>query len=103
MSNGWKYGLIKVAIEDEGTDFESQVNLLVELYPLGDDGDYAAWCVARPQTLEELEMAQRDIQRDGINEHFFDNGTFVFNHCEKCGEGRWDYVPNDCERYDVNE
>ena len=94
---GWKYGLIKVEIEDEGTDYESQINLLVELYPLGEDGEYNAWCVARPQTIEELKMAQRDIERDGINEHFFNNGTFTYRMCENCNSGTWDWKPSNCE------
>ena len=31
--SGWKYGLIKVSINNEGTEFEDQINHIVELYP----------------------------------------------------------------------
>ena len=61
MSSGWKYGLIKVAIEDEGADYEAQINLLVELYPLGDDGEYNSFCLARLQSIEDLQNAQKSL------------------------------------------
>ena len=72
--SAWKYGLIKVY--DEPTFDTSQTNMLVELYPLGEGGEYNTFCRAGLQTLEEIEMAKRDIERDGINEYFFNNGTF---------------------------
>jgi hypothetical protein len=91
---GWKYGMIKVAIEDAGTDYEEQINLLVELYPLGESGEYNAFCPAKPRTLEELGMAKRDIERDGINEWFFQNGKFEWQVCGGCFDGQWDWTAN---------
>jgi hypothetical protein len=64
MPNSWKYGLIKVEIEDEGTDYETQINLLVELYPLGDNGEYDSFCSARLQSIEEIQNAQKDIEHE---------------------------------------
>ena len=97
MSKGWKYGLIKVSIEDEGTDIEEQLNLLVELYPLGENGEYTSFCKANPQSIEWLQKAQKDIERDGINEWFYDNGVFTYNMCDKCGEGSWDWTPKETQ------
>jgi diphthamide synthase (EF-2-diphthine--ammonia ligase) len=91
VSGGWKYGLIKVALPDEGRDV--QINMLVELYPLGETGEYDTFCRASPQTLEEIEMAKRDIERDGINEYFFNNGTFKWV-LEKEAYA-WDWRPNE--------
>ena len=95
MSNnkGWRYSLIKVAIEDEGTDYEEQINLLVELYPIGDNGEYNAFCRASLRSLEEVERAQRDIEREKINTWFYDNGTFEWKMCDKCNVGTWDWQP----------
>lgn len=94
MSKGWKYALIKVAVEDKGTDYEEQINLLVELYPLGDDGEYDSYCRARIQSLEDLQNAQADVGRDGINEWFYDNGTFTWAVCKDSFKGEWDWEPN---------
>jgi len=98
MSKGWKYGLIKVDIEDEGTEYVEQTNLLVELYPLGDEAKgeelYNTYCNARLMTLEELKMATADIERDGINEYFYDNGNFEWKVCGKCYDGDWAWTPN---------
>ena len=74
--SGWKYGLIKIGVEEEGTEFEEQINMLVELYPLGENGEYDAFCKADLRSLQELDMARGNIVRDGINTYFYDNGTF---------------------------
>jgi hypothetical protein len=89
---GWKYGLIKVSIEDEGTEFEEQINHLVELYP-GENGNYTSFCNARLITVEELEFALNDIKTDGINEYFFDNGKFNWDICESCYTSDLDWEP----------
>ena len=88
----WKYGLIKVAIEDEGADYEVQINRLVELYPLGDNGEYNSFCRARLQSIEEIQNAQKDIEHDGINEWFYDNGVFEWKVCNNCAHGDWDWI-----------
>jgi len=83
--------LIKVNVQDEGTEFEEQVNMLVELYPLGEDGEYDAFCRADLRSLQELDMARGDIVRDGINTFFFDNGEFIWD-----SEARsWDWIPDE--------
>lgn len=98
MNNkGWKYGLIKVAIEDEGTDYEEQINLLVELYPPGYPGEYSAFCRARLQSLEEIEQALRDIKRDGINTWFYDNGIFEFKEETEYKHYEWDWTLKEVE------
>jgi hypothetical protein len=90
--SGWKYGLIKTSVEYEGTEFEEQVNRLVELYP-DENGNYAAFCEARLMSIEEIEAALNDIKSDGINEHFFDNGRFTWETCENCYTQDIDWEP----------
>jgi len=86
--SAWKYGLIKVDVEDEGTEFEEQVNMLVELYPLGNDGEFNAFCRADLRSISELDMARGDIIRDGVNTFFYDTGEFVWDV-----EGKsWDWI-----------
>jgi hypothetical protein len=87
---GWRYGLIKVSIDDEGTEFEEQINRLVELYP-DENGNYTAFCDARLMTLEELGFALEDIKTDGINEYFFNNGKFNWDICENCYTSKLDW------------
>jgi hypothetical protein len=89
---GWKYGLIKVSIEDEGTEFEEQINHLVELYP-DENGNYTAFCNARLVSIEELDFALNDIKADGINEYFFNNGKFNWDVCENCYTSDLDWEP----------
>jgi hypothetical protein len=87
---GWRYSLIKVSIDNEGTEFEEQINRLVELYP-DENGNYTAFCDARLMTLEELEFALKDIKEDGINEYFFRNGKFNWDICENCYTSKLDW------------
>jgi len=90
--NTWKYGLIKVALD--GPSFDTvQINMLVELYPLGKTGKYDTFCRASLQTLEDIEMAKRDIERDGINEYFFNNGTFKWVSGKEAHD--WDWTPKE--------
>jgi hypothetical protein len=87
---GWKYGLIKVSIEDEGTESEEQINHLVELYP-DENGNYTSFCDARPMSVEDLELALKDIKIDGINKYFFDNGKFNWDICDHCYTSKLDW------------
>jgi hypothetical protein len=89
---GWKYGLIKVSIEDEGTEFEEQINHLVELYP-DENCNYTSFCDARLMSIEELEFALKDIKADGINEYFFNNGKFNWDICKNCYTSKLDWEP----------
>jgi hypothetical protein len=90
---GWKYGLIKVSIDDEGTEFEEQINRLVELYP-DENGNYTLFCDARLMSLEELGFALEDIKTDGINEYFFNSGKFNWDICENCYTSKLDWEPS---------
>ena len=92
MSKGWKYGLILVDVDEDG----DEICELVELYPLGDNGEYDAWCRARVGSPEELATANRDVQRDGINRWFFDNGKFEWKYTGEEG-WHWDWTPNEKE------
>ena len=88
--SGWKYGLIKVSIDDEGTEFEEQINRLVELYP-DKNQKYTSFCDARLMSVEELELALNDIKENGINEYFFDSGKFTWDICKTCYTSKLDW------------
>jgi hypothetical protein len=91
---GWKYGLIKVSVEDEGTEFEEQINRLVELYP-DENENYTMYCEARLMSVEEIEFALSDIKESGINEHFFNTGKFTESACETCYTSNLDWQSSD--------
>jgi len=80
----WKYGLILVAKaqhEDEEDCCE-----LVELYS-DDNGEFTSYCKPRVCTVDALKLACKDVEKDGINTYFYDNGTFEYNFVEK----DWDW------------
>jgi len=91
--SGWKYGLIKVSINNEGTEFEDQTNRIVELYP-DKNQDFTSFCNARLMSIEELEFALNDIKEDGINEYFFDSGKFTWDTCNACHTSELDWEPS---------
>jgi hypothetical protein len=90
---GWKYGLIKVSVEDEGTEFEEQINRLVELYP-DENENYTMYCEARLMSVEEIAFALSDIKESGINEHFFNTGKFTWSACETCYASSLEWEPS---------
>jgi hypothetical protein len=87
---GWKYGLIKVSIDYEGTDHEEQINHLVELYP-DENGKYTSFCNARLMSIEELEFSLSDIKESGICEYFYDTGKFTWDSCKSCHNSSLDW------------
>ena len=86
----WKYGMIKIAEQTEETE---QINLLVELYDLDNDGFHEAYTSANITNLDDLEFAYRDIRRDGINTWFFHNGKFEWRLSEE-RKYNWEWTPN---------
>jgi hypothetical protein len=85
----WKYGMIVVEIDEEGDELCD----LVELYDLEGNGEYSVFAKAHLCTPEELNMAQRDVERDGANSWFFMNGDFQYKLDDSTGEYRWDWTP----------
>lgn len=84
----WKYGLILVEIDDTG----EQMCELVELYRLDDSETYGAFCRARIMSPEELANANKDVERDGVNTYFYDNGFFS-RRPREFPEYDWDWRP----------
>jgi len=76
----WKYGMILVSVEDEGTEYEEELCELVELYDLDGDDHHEAFCHASVLSPEELFAAAKDVERDGINKWFAQNGTFSWEN-----------------------
>ena len=75
----WKYGLIKIA-EEDGEVCHSEI---VELYS-NDTGEFTSFCAARFSHVKDVEVANKQIQKDGLNNWFYDNGEFIYNdHVER--------------------
>jgi hypothetical protein len=91
VHKGWKYAQLLVEERDLEQYSEAQY-IIVELYSLGPEGEYDAFCVAHLQTVEDLKRATRDIERDGINTWFYENGTFEWKR--KNHEWVWDWTKN---------
>ena len=75
----WKYGLIKVA-EPEFSDDDPEC-MLVELYWV--NGGWKSYCHAHITSVQDLKDALKDVERDGINEDFFNRGAFSWNDSEQ--------------------
>lgn len=73
----WKYGLMLVS--KEGAE---EVSELVELYA-DEDGNYTSYCRARINSIEELQAATRDIERNGVYTWFYDNGEFSWDQDDR--------------------
>ena len=89
---GWKFGMILVEILEETGE---EVCELVELYALDKPGEYSMWCKARIMGPSDLALAYEDIQRDGVERWFYENGTFTSEINEYTGEQTWDWEAND--------
>ena len=87
---GWKFGMILVEVCEETGE---EICELVELYTLDDENNYGMWCHARIMSPDELELAHADVQRDGINRWFYENGTFTHEVDEEMREPKWDWKP----------
>ena len=81
----WKYGMIKVA-EDHGED----VCELVELYPSFADNESPSYTRPFLTSLRCLQMDLKDVEQDGINTWFWENGTFSWNQ----NKYFWDWKSN---------
>jgi len=44
---------------------------------------------------DELELAHADVQRDGVNRWFYENGTFSFELDAEMGTRQWNWEPNE--------
>lgn len=90
----WKYGLI--LIKPAEAKWEADYCELVELYP-DDNGEYTIY--AKPQlcNVESINIAQKDIERDGVNTYFYDNGTFSYEN----GSWVWNKYDPDAVTYGV--
>jgi hypothetical protein len=89
---GWKFGMVLVEITKETGE---EICELVELYALDNDDEYSMWCQARIMSPDELEIAHSDVQRDGVNRWFYENGIFSYELDEDIGERRWHWEPNE--------
>ena len=89
---GWKFGMVLVEICERTGE---EICELVELYTLEKEDEYSVWCQARLMSPDELEIAHADVQRDGINRWFYENGTFSFELDAEMGTRQWNWEPNE--------
>lgn len=82
----WKYGLIKVS-EEDGED----INELVELWSQ-DHKFFGSYSRPYFKSLEQVKKAAADIERDGVNTWFWENGKFTWNSQEYFWD--WELTPN---------
>tara|TARA_Y100000310_G_scaffold40276_1_gene37797 strand:+ start:2414 stop:3082 length:669 start_codon:yes stop_codon:yes gene_type:complete len=87
---GWKYAQLLVNIDEDG---EEQY-IIAEIYPLGDNGEYETFCAAHLYEQTDLRLALEDIEKDGINRWFYDNGTFAWTQ-DKIPQWPWDWKKNE--------
>jgi len=88
---GWKFGMILVEVCEKTGE---EICELVEFYALDNENEYGMWCQARIMSPDELELAHADVQRDGINRWFYENGTFISEVDEETREPQWNWEPN---------
>ena len=87
-ASGWKYAMILVDIDE----FDQEVCQLSELYNI--EGD-PAFCKTDLLSSWELMQAAKDVQRDGVNRWFYENGTFSWEKEEGMSKYSWDWSPNE--------
>ena len=90
----WKYAQVKVKdIDDNGNELDDEYQVF-EVYDLDNDGVYETFSKPSLTDLESLKMAITDIERDGINTWFYENGTFEWKS-EKGEAWSWDWTPKE--------
>ena len=73
---------------DEG----EEVCQLSELFTINGD---PAFCKTDLLSVQELNLASQDVQRDGINKWFYENGTFSWEKEEDMHNYSWHWTPNE--------
>lgn len=63
---------------------------LVEIYPPFAENETPSFIRPFLTSLKAIKMALKDVERDGINTWFWENGTFSWNNKEYF----WDWKPN---------
>jgi hypothetical protein len=80
----WKYALIKVGEDEDGPVCE-----MGEVYENAENGS-RSFCLCSPHSLDALRTAMQDIERDGVDERWFNEGTFSW---VTVPDGGWVYEP----------
>jgi hypothetical protein len=92
----WKYAMILVDIDQDYPDDIQEVCELVEVYNLDDGSGYSCFCKANLISPDDIKIAAKDIERDGINRWFYDNGSFSYVFEDDIG-WRWTWDSNKSE------
>jgi hypothetical protein len=91
----WKYAQVKVR-DAADTAERTDAYQVFEVYDLDDNGEYESFSGPSLIDLESLKMAVEDIERDGINTWFYENGVFKWKQEENNCWG-WDWMPNEAK------
>jgi len=81
----WKYAQVKV-LETRCIDGSPEDGCeIFELYDIDGAGEFMSFCSSHFVCLKDLKMAIEDIERDGINTWFYENGIFEYI------DGEWEW------------
>jgi len=83
----WKYAMILVRIDSSTS---KEVCELVELYDKEDDNGFVSFCSTKLLSPQDLLRAAKDVETDGINRWFYDNGVFTYNEDKTLS---WERLP----------
>ena len=84
----WKYAMI--LIQKEKSEHEDEVCELVEVFQ-NEAGEYTSFSKPFLSCINDLNLAHKDVNADGVNCYFYDNGTFAWSD-EYCF---WDWKKNE--------
>lgn len=82
----WKYAMILIKV-DESTTWPEEVCELVELCDKEDGNGFVSFSNTKLLSPEELFRATKNVESDGINRWFYNNGEFSIN---KDGKLSWE-------------
>jgi hypothetical protein len=72
----WKYAMMLVKVDEITLKEECE---LVKLYDKGDGDGFSFFYSTKLLSSEELLKAAKDVETDGTNKWFYNNGTFTKN------------------------
>ena len=82
----WKYAMILVHIASSDSNDIKETCKLVEVYSHGKEG-FTSYCNTALLSPGELKRAAADVENDGVNRWFYDNGIFSQ---DSMGEWSWE-------------
>ena len=89
----WKYSMILVHVDSTDSNDTKETCKLVEVYDREDGEGFASYCHTSLLCPEELQRAAKDVDKEGVNEWFYNIGVFSQ---DSHGQWHWEkYLPLD--------